>query len=199
MTDEPSNEPMSDVPPESEIESILQDLQSADTKVRRHRIQALREQNVADERIIETLKTLAAGDPAGSVRKEAKKSLKEMGIQPPPLGPELAKKRRDFWLGVGLFFLLNIVLYGINFAVSLVLSSISLPYETTSTFNTILFNAILGFLPFIINIGALIFLAFKRPQMALGMLAGFGISLAIVVCLFLITLVVCFVALGSYQ
>ena len=194
MTHEPSNEPMSDAPPVSEIEDFLKDLQSADTTVRRHRIQALREQNIADERIVEALKMLAAGDPAGSVRKDAKKTLKSMGIEAPPLTPELAKKRRDFWMGVGLYFGLNFVMWAGQFGLYIVLSSISLDYDLTSTITTIA-----GFLPYLINIGLIIFLAFKRPQMALGMLAGFGILLLIVVCLFLITLAVCFISLGSYQ
>ena len=194
MTREPSNEPMSDAPPVSEIEDFLKDLQSADTTVRRHRIQALRGQNVADERIIEALKMLAAGDPAGSVRKDAKKTLKSTGSEAPPLTPELAKKRRDFWMGVGLYFGLNFVMWAGQFGLYIVLSSISLDYDLTSTITTIA-----GFLPYLINIGLIIFLAFKRPQMALGMLAGFGILLLIVVCLFLITLAVCFISLGSYQ
>ena len=194
MTHEPSNEPMSDAPPVSEIEDFLKDLQSADTTVRRHRIQALREQNIADERIVEALKMLAAGDPAGSVRKDAKKTLKSTGIEAPPLTPELAKKRRDFWMGVGLYFGLNFVMWAGQFGLYIVLSSISLDYDLTSTITTIA-----GFLPYLINIGLIIFLAFKRPQMALGMLAGFGILLLIVVCLFLITLAVCFISLGSYQ
>ena len=197
MTNEPSNEPMGETPPVSETESILQDLQSADTTVRRYRIQALREQSTTDEGIIEALKTLAAGDPAGSVRKEAKKTLKSMGIEPPPLSPELAKKRRDFWMGVGLFFGLNIVLWIFQIAFYWLITTLDADLMYSDAIGVV--GLMLGLLPWLVNIGLIIFLAFKRPQMALGMLAGFGISLLIVVCLFLITLAVCFVALGSYQ
>ena len=190
MTNEPSNEPISDLPSDSEIESILQDLQSSDTTVRRYRIQALREQNVADERIIEALKTLATGNPAGSVRKDAKKTLKSMGIEPHPLGPELAKKRRDFWMGVGLYFGLNLVMWACQLGVSL-LWSFNDPYTWGQ--QTDWLTTIIGFLPYVVNIGLIIFFAFKRPQMALGMLAGFGMALLLVVCLLALWIGYCFV------
>lgn len=184
---------MSEVPPESEIEEYLKDLQNNDSTVRRYRVQTLREQKVSDGRVVEALKHLAANDPAGSIRKEAKKSLKEMGIEPPPLGPELAKKRRDFWIGVGLYFGLNFLMWACQFGVALLWSS----SNTYTWGQTDWILTIINLLPWVVNIGLIIFLAFKRPQMALGMLAGFGIALLIVVCLFLITLAVCFVLLSS--
>ena len=191
MTNEPSNEPISDLPSDSEIESILQDLQSSDTTVRRYRIQALREQNVADERIIEALKTLASSDPAGSVRKDAKKTLKSMGIEPPPLSPELAKKRRDFWMGVGLFFGLNIVLWIFQIAFYWLITTLDADLMYSDAIGVV--GLMLGLLPWLVNIGLIIFLAFKRPQMALGMLAGFGMALLLVVCLLALWIGYCFV------
>ncbi|MBV6397404.1 MAG: hypothetical protein HFACDABA_03018 [Anaerolineales bacterium] len=197
MTQEPSNEPISEVPPTSEIEKFLQDLQSSDISTRRQGIQSARGQNITDARVVEALKTLASNDPAGSVRKEAKKSLKELGIEPPLLAPELAAKRRDFWLGVGIFFGLNLLLWAIQIAVYALVTTLAPDFSNSDAMTII--GIALNLIPWVINIGLLIFLAFKRPQMALGMLAGFGISLLIVVCLFLITLAVCFVLLGSYQ
>lgn len=117
----------------------------------------------------------------------------EMPSQPAP-DPERAKKRRDFWLGVGLFFGLNIALWGLGALFFGVLYNVDIPYEVVNAI-----SIVVSFLPYVVNIGLIILLAFKRPQMALGMLAGFGIALLIVVCLFLITLAVCFIALGSYQ
>ncbi len=110
----------------------------------------------------------------------------------PAPDPEVKKKRRDFWLGVGLFYLLNIVLWGLNALFFGVLSNLDIPYNVMDTI-----TLIAGLLPYAINIGLIIFLAFKRPQMALGMLAGFGIAMAIVVCLGLIFMAACFVIIGS--
>lgn len=112
----------------------------------------------------------------------------------PAPDPDAKKKRRDFWLGVGLFFGLNLALWGLGALFFGVLYNLDIPYEVVNTI-----SIVVSFLPYVINIGLIILLAFKRPQMALGMLAGFGIALLIVVCLFLITLAVCFIALGSYQ
>lgn len=194
MTNEPSNEPMSDVPPMPETNERLKELESNNASVRKNKILFWREQKISDAKVVEALKQIASADPSGSVRKEAKKSLKELGIEAPPLSPELAKKRRDFWIGFGIFFGLNFVLWLCSFGASSLLYTPDIPYEISS-----ILGIVITFLPWIVNIGLIIFLAFKRPQMALGMLAGFGVALLIVVCLFLITLAVCFVALGSYQ
>lgn len=115
------------------------------------------------------------------------------GTPPKPApDPDAKKKRRDFWLGVGLFFGLNIALWGLSALFFGVLYNLDIPYDVVNIILTVV-------LPYVLNVGLIIFLAFKRPQMALGMLAGFGIALLIVVCLFLITAAVCFIALGSYQ
>lgn len=197
MTNEPSNEPMSDVPPMPETDEHLKELESNDASVRKNKILSLREQKASDAKVVEALKQIASADPSGSVRKEAKKSLKEMGVEAPPLSPELAKKRRDFWIGFGIFFGLNLLLWGCQIAAIGLMETLTPDLVYSDPMN--LFGIALTILPWIVNIGLIIFLAFKRPQMALGMLAGFGVALLIVVCLFLITLAVCFVILGSYQ
>ncbi|MCC7119111.1 MAG: hypothetical protein IT310_11340 [Anaerolineales bacterium] len=107
-----------------------------------------------------------------------------------------AEKKKDFWLGVGLFFVGNIVLtlcqWGLIFALAAVFGS-DPGYSTLMTF---LYYA-LNLLPWAVNIGAIIYFAFTRSQVALGMLAGFGIALAIVICLGVIFVAACFVLISS--
>jgi hypothetical protein len=113
-----------------------------------------------------------------------------------------AEKKKDFWLGVGIFFGLNILLGICSFAATMSLFGIIDPitgadigpanYDLYTTL-----NCILSLLPWILNIGLIIYFAFTRSQIALGMVAGFGIALAIVICLGTIFLVWCFVSLSG--
>jgi hypothetical protein len=192
MSQEPSNEPIGNLPPGDKIETLLEQLRSERPYSRRDAAQSIASQKLTDARLVEALNSIAANDANDVARNAAKKALTALGVKPPPLGPELAKKRRDFWLGVGLFFGLNILLWIITTALSFVIYRIGLPDNV----NNIL-GALIGFLPYVINIGLTIFLAFKRPRMALGMLAGFGISLLIIICLGLLFMAVCFIAYGG--
>ena len=113
------------------------------------------------------------------------------------------KNKKEFWYGVGLFFVMNIVMglcfWGVQFAAFAAVDSIGGMNPTLTNLVSGL-SAILGFLPFIINVGVIIYLVVKnRPQVALGMLAGFGVALVIVICLGVILMGACFVALGAYS
>lgn len=109
-----------------------------------------------------------------------------------------AEKKKDFWLGFGLWWVLNILLTLCQWGVSIALFSIPSTDETLATVVSI-GTMILYILPWLINIGLIIYLAFTRSQMALGMLAGFGSALALVICLGVIATVACFALLGSYN
>ncbi len=179
------------------IEELLADLQSDDASRRKKAAKSLREQKVTDERIIDALKAIASREPNNSARKEAIATLTSMGIEPPPMDPELAKNRKQFRQGVLLFFGLNVLWFVIYIAVLAVFYQNS--FNATGSIGNILIT-IFGFLPYVLNIGFIIFFAVtKRGQIALGMLAGFGILLAAVICLGVIFTVACFVMLGSYQ
>lgn len=113
------------------------------------------------------------------------------------------KNKKDFWRGVGLWIALNIVmglcLWGFQFVVIGATSSMSGANSTLTNLVTLL-SAIMGFAPFVINIGLLIyFVVKKRPQIALGMLAGFGLALGIVILLGVLFMAACFVLFGSYK
>jgi len=110
-----------------------------------------------------------------------------------------AEKKKDFWLGVGLWFGLNILMtlcsWGAN---GLLFSLLSSTADYNSSFDIYsLVYLILSAIPLLINIGLIIYFAFTRSQIALGMLAGFGIALLIVICLGVIFTAACFVILGS--
>jgi hypothetical protein len=180
-----------------DIEKLLADLQSKDASVRKKAAKSLREQKVTDERIIASLNAIASREPNNSIRKEAIATLTSMGIEPPPMDPELAKNRKQFRLGIFLFIGLNILLFVFTAAVQFALSNNSVNLPAYISTMLLLINV---FLPYVINIGLLIFFAAtKRGQIALGMLAGFGIALAIVILLGLIFTVACFVLLSGYN
>lgn len=111
-----------------------------------------------------------------------------------------AEKKKDFWIGVGLFFVLNIVLtlcqWGLGYGAMTVAPDGFGSDDFSTTLMTII-SWIFILLPWVINIGLIIFFAFTRSQIALGMVAGFGIALAIVICLGVIFTLWCFAVLGS--
>ncbi|GJQ51768.1 MAG: hypothetical protein HKUEN02_06150 [Anaerolineaceae bacterium] len=111
-----------------------------------------------------------------------------------------AEKKRDFWIGVAIFFVLNIVLtlcqWGLGAGFYTVSPSIVDSNFPSSPLFSILSWALL-LMPWVINIALVIYFALTRSQIALGMVAGFGIALAIVICLGVIFTVWCFVALSG--
>jgi hypothetical protein len=111
-----------------------------------------------------------------------------------------AEKKKDFWRGVGLFFGLNILLALCSWGANALFFSWAYPaaYPVGGPPTKIadlvrVVNLILSLLPWMLNIGLIVYFAFTRGQIALGMLAGFGIALAIVICLGVILTIACFV------
>ena len=114
-----------------------------------------------------------------------------------------AEKKRDFWIGVAIFFVLNIVLtlcqWGLGAGFYAASPSIVDSNFPSSPLFSIL-SWVLLLMPWVINIALVVYFALTRSQIALGMVAGFGIALAIVICLGVIFTVWCFATLsaGSY-
>ncbi|HLA08420.1 MAG TPA: hypothetical protein VJ022_13310 [Anaerolineales bacterium] len=111
-----------------------------------------------------------------------------------------AEKKKDFWIGVGLFFGLNIVLALCSWGATALFFSWAYPAvypiggppaPAANLVSTLSF--IVSLLPWALNIGLIIYFAFTRSQIALGMLAGFGFALAIVICFGVILTIACFV------
>lgn len=115
-----------------------------------------------------------------------------------------AEKKKDFWRGVGLFFGLNILL-GIcswgstvlffNWAYPAAIPVGGSPSPAADLVSAL--SCIMSLLPWVINIGLIIYFALTRSQIALGMVAGFGFALLITICLGVIFTAWCFYALSS--
>lgn len=110
------------------------------------------------------------------------------------------EKKKDFWLGVALWFGLNIVMALCSWGVAALFASTlaSSDGSNTTLYNIYsMVNLLLGLAPLLINIGLIIFFAATRSQVALGMLAAFGMALLLVLCLGIIFAVACFVILAQ--
>ena len=102
-----------------------------------------------------------------------------------------AEKKKDFFIGVGGFFSLNVLLY--------LLSALATYLSQTITAD-IEFYFLMGcwyILPFLANIGVVIYFALTRSWIAIGMLGAFGALILLALILSCITSVVCFVLYGS--
>jgi hypothetical protein len=103
------------------------------------------------------------------------------------------EKKKDFWIGVGIWVGLNLLLGLINIVF---FNFIYIIPNLPDGLYTILGWAVMIF-PYVLNIGLLIYFALTRSQIALGMLAAFGAVLLIVICLGLIFMVACFVLIST--
>lgn len=111
-----------------------------------------------------------------------------------------AEKKRDFWIGVGLFFGLNILLTACQWGLGAGLITITSNFDSSIPDSSPLASIFAIFfyaMPWVINVGLLIYFAFTRSQIALGMLAGFGIALLLVICLGVIFTAVCFLIIAG--
>src|SRR5690349_10958 len=93
------------------------------------------------------------------------------------------EKVLDFVLGFAGWFLVNGLLYGCS-----ILLIQALPSDSPDSLPALL----LGILTLLANIGALIFFAFTRRWIALGILAAFALVLVGVLLLGLVFYVICF-------
>lgn len=105
-----------------------------------------------------------------------------------------AEKKRDFWRGFWLWWGMNVVL---SIATMYLLPSFGPSRDDNEVASTLRLVVVLlvVLLPYVINIGLVIYLAQTRSQMALGMLAAFGTGLAIVIILGIVLTIVCFAQL----
>ena len=93
------------------------------------------------------------------------------------------EKVLDFVIGFVGWFLVNGLLYGCSI---LILQAVD-----SSTSDSIL-ALLLGLIPLLVNIGALIFFAFTRRWIALGILAAFALVLVGVLLIGIVLYVICF-------
>jgi hypothetical protein len=134
---------------------------------RMHAIISLSQTDIWDEKLLDKLRFIAKADPDQNVRGAAEKAIrpfhsliKKTERDRSSIGNSIQESGNiwDIWIGIGLFFGINLVLY-------------------------FLFSwggwdlTFIGFTPFIINIGMIIYFAFTRRNIAYGLMLGFGISL----------------------
>jgi hypothetical protein len=93
------------------------------------------------------------------------------------------EKVLDFVIGFVGWFLVNGLLYGCSILI--------LQGMDSSTSDSIL-ALLLGLIPLLVNIGALIFFAFTRRWIALGILAAFALVLVGVLLIGIVLYVICF-------
>lgn len=189
---------MEEPAPQKSIDEFLSDLNDPDPTRRLDVIKFLVASGIKDERILNQLRLIANGDPDPGVRDVARKAMRPLvsnaGV------PDRSDAKKDFWRGVGLFFGLNIVMGLCIWGASAVLANMT---YTPNGPNEQLVNVypvvsfMLGLIPLLINIGLIVFFAFTRRQIALGMLTGFGIALSISIILGVIFAVACIIMLRS--
>ncbi len=113
------------------------------------------------------------------------------------------EKTIDFVLGFVGWFVLNALLIGIGWLVAVGLGA--LLSQTQSPDSTTAIEPLLGVLavvinclPWLINIGLLIYFGLTRYWIALGALAAFGAVLFVLLCVAIVVGVMCFAGLSSF-
>jgi len=108
-----------------------------------------------------------------------------------------AEKKKDFWKGFWLWWVLNILLCFAMTALSGLMTGFATGDNTAINSIAGTLSLVISFIPLLINVGLIIYFAVTRAQMMLGMLAAFGAALGVVVLLGIIFTVACFVMSGS--
>jgi len=109
-----------------------------------------------------------------------------------------AEKTKDFFIGVGLFIGLNVVLTGVIILLSYLASKVTtdLNVDILDTV-TALIGIVLYCLPLLLNLGVMIYFGLTRYWIALGMLGTFAALLLLVVIAGVVLTIWCFVALSN--
>ena len=94
------------------------------------------------------------------------------------------EKVADFFLGMGLWYILNAIYFVAMFFITLSATASNIRMDTAVTI-------IFGIIPLVLNLAILIFLGFKRRWMALGALASIGVVFFIGLCIGVFINVLC--------
>ena len=109
-----------------------------------------------------------------------------------------SEKVIDFVIGFVGFFVLNGVIGGGAQLVIILLNNASIAVNDSTIQSMVgVIGLALGCLPFILNIGLIIFFAFTRYWIALGALGALAVSLIIAICIAIIIGGACFALLGG--
>ena len=102
------------------------------------------------------------------------------------------EKRRDLIIGVVGFFVINGVLVCSSSLLGGLVNNSSLDFNIIETI-----TFILACIPFLINIGLIIYFAFTRAWIALGMLAALAVLFALAIVAGIFLTIACFVMLAG--
>jgi hypothetical protein len=157
---------------ERSVEQWLGELNNAEAEHRRAALTALANSGTLDDRLINELKLIARGDPDLQTKSLARKLLNSRGIKilpqisdQPGVKPKSILSSWGFWIG---FFGLPIFNF-ILFAIPQFLAFIS--------------NRTIGLVPVVVvDIFLFIYFWLTRRNVALGMLAGFVLSVVSLIC-----------------
>lgn len=106
------------------------------------------------------------------------------------------EKRKDFWIGVGVFIGLNVLIYVLLLLLTWVLTT--LPLSPGDEESILLGLSYLAFpLQILVNIGAIIYFALTRSWVALGMLGTFGFLILLALVAGVIFSIICFTTFGG--
>jgi drug/metabolite transporter (DMT)-like permease len=108
------------------------------------------------------------------------------------------EKVGDFVIGIGVWFGINIVLgFLLAFGAGM-FAGVFASLDARGSENIIgLVTMVLNCLPFVLNGAALVFFAFTRHWIALGMAAAFGVSILLMLCAAVLLAGVCFAAMSG--
>ena len=112
------------------------------------------------------------------------------------------EKKKDFRLGLIGWYVGNILLCLFQFGVGALVTAWSGSFTPEDGGVYALANVaawILTLLPWVVNLGLLIYFALTRSQIALGMAVGFASAIVLVIIAGVVLTVACFVMMGNYQ
>jgi hypothetical protein len=107
------------------------------------------------------------------------------------------QKRVDFFLGVAIWAVVNVLMVIGSFGVGALSSAPEIVNNSILLTLVTVSSVFCGVAPLIINVGGIVFLAFYRRWMAFGMLAAFGALLAIVMCIAIALVAACGIGLNG--
>lgn len=180
---------MAEQPDEETIQRLLTELQSTDAYRRQAAIESFANLKTNNEQIVNVLRDMTTSDPSQFVRQAAGEALIALGIETPvaPTPPTRVTikdlyQNRDFRIGFIGWIVVNVP---VSFFWFMSQVGRSLTHQDP--------GYVIAFLPFVINIGVLLLLAFTRRYIAFGILVAIGLSLIASILLYPFVLGQCFI------
>lgn len=178
-----------------QLARLLHDLTSPSAARRERAAKQAAKLQLLDRRVIDTLTNIAANDANPYPREAARRSLTALRLPVPSVTPDVAAKtipreplfKREFFVGVGVWFALNAILLILLILVAQLRTS-GLPVFT-ELFSNAMAIPVLVIVPILINIVGLVVLTRRQRLMAFGGLVAFTVMLLLIFPLWLMVAV----------